>query len=435
MDELAADIYINTRNGVEDEPMVRPIVPVSSSGVDEGSQTKTTSGPWRIETLNSFGEIQNNAYRWQELETSCTDPQTPFQSFAWCSSWCDVYARTRPGTVEPQVFLIFKGDILVALLPLMVETHMGARVLTVLGEPHSQIANILVRDGYDCSDGLNLCLQQVALVAHADVIAIGPIPQDSVLLTAMHGDALSADPAEYLSLHDRLKDDAPTDLLASMSKNRRKDFNRKRRLLEARGKVTFDVINASDPAFSDTVQRALDLKRDWLKRENIFSLGLTRDGVDEFLAQLPRTATGFQAELEILKLNDDVVAITINLVGKGLRHCYLTAYDMAYFECSPGTQILVSSLLNAAQNGETAYSFLGYPTPFKAMWTNDTIGLLRYQQALTVKGKVWLYAWTRGLRPFAKKLVSALRAGSPLPILGQLGALTTKLLSTLGRKR
>ena len=413
----------------------------TSPGVEDTSrndkapemQPSAISGEWHIETLKSLADIRRNAFRWIELEEQSEDPQAVFQSFAWCEAWAEVYCKTSDNAYEPRIFFISRADTLIAILPMMVETHMGARVLTLFGEPHSQIANVLTRRNSDTSDGLKLCMAQAALLAGADVMALGPIPEGSPLLTASDPQHQSADPAENITLCQWPNDETVETYLKSQSRNIRKNFKRRSRLIAEEGETRFQQFTPLDDEFKSFVKLALAWKRDWLKRSGAFSLGLSMSGVDSFLSGFSGRDTVFQPVLDVLYLNDQPISISINMVGHGIRHCYLSAYNHEFGDLSPGTLATHISIHNSIKSGETGYSFLGFPTPYKAVWSNKHIPLLRYHNALTLRGKIWLLVWIRNARPLAKRMLMFMRKAAQWPIVGNLLNEFLKLLSKRGR--
>ena len=396
------------------------------------NKSAMVSGEWRIETLKSLADIRRNAFRWIELEAHSNDPQAVFQGFAWCEAWAEVYCKAQSNSYEPRIFFISRGATLSAILPMMVETHMGARVLTLFGEPHSQIANVLTRPDIDATDGLKLCLAQAAMLAGADVMALGPIPDGSPLLDATNKQHLSADPADCLSICQWPDGQTVENHLMELSKNSRKNFNRKSRQIEEIGKVRFQRFTPLDREFKLIIQQAMDWKRDWLERSGTFSLGLSMTGVDEFLSAFSGRDTVFQPDVDVLFLNDEPISISINMTGNGMRHSYLSSHDHKFQELSPGTLATHISIHESISDKQEGYSFLGFPTSFKATWSNHYVPLWRYHYALSLRGKIWLQVWTRGLRPIAKRVLTYTRRAAQTPVLGKV---LNGLLNLLSKRR
>ncbi|MEE9376125.1 MAG: GNAT family N-acetyltransferase [Rhizobiaceae bacterium] len=385
------------------------------------------TGLWKIETLNSLADMRNHAHAWLALERECIDPLAAFQSYAWCKSWAAAFCGKKNGLPQPRIFFISRGETLVAILPMMVSTHMGAKVLTLFGEPHSQIANAITMAGVDCRDGLRLCIAQAAMLTDADVVALGPLPENTILTEALDTSLLSPDPADVMSMVTWPGIWQAEDYIAGLKKNRRKDYNRKLNRLKSHGTINFERFQAGSSEFKAAVRDALVLKREWLVHNGMVSAGLSSGGVDIFLQGIVPFEGGFEMEAEVLKSGNKTIAIGINLVGRNMRHCYLSTYSDAYSEVSPGTMLHQFSIQQSINDGMNCVNFLGYPTHFKTLWTTKKTPLFRYQDALSLRGKIWLQLWIGIIRPLVKSGLLALRKLTRLPIIGKL------LKSVLGK--
>lgn len=355
---------------------------------------------WHIDTISDIDTLRRNAWRWLELERESADPDAAFQSYAWCSAWAETWCGPD-GQAQLHLKLIYRGETLVALLPLMVQKSEGVRVLSILGRPHTQIANALVRSGHEYLDGIRLALAEAEFVTDTDVVQLGLITEGSPLANAFPSEDLSTDAASPISLLTWSGMKTGESYLESLSKNRRKDFNRKVRMLEEHGIVGFETIDASSYRFAETIRLALDWKRAWLSRNGMLSGGLSMPRVSEFLTNLSSWDATFTPEVDILSVGRDPVAFVINLTGNGCRHAWLSSYYEFYTPMSPGMLAHQMSIVAAIDAGLPSYSFLGHPTPFKNSMCNGAVTLLRREKALTARGTLWLGAWSNGLRPVA----------------------------------
>ena len=396
--------------------------------------SKSHDQSWRFKCLSDLSEIHLHAVHWRRLEKKCDNAYAAFQSYSWCESWVRTFCPSD-SNCSPRVWLISRGTKLVAILPLMKVTQNGLVTIALLGEPHSQISNILSLPDEDCVEGIRLCLAQCGRSDNADIIALGPIPDNSRLAKALDPKTVSKDPADYLSILTWEDSANGDDYMKGLSRNRRKDIGKKERRLEDMGDVSFTQHRASEENLSPLIDLALRWKHEWLARTGTISNGLSRDHVDRFLAQIDSSAEGFDLEMEALRLNGDAIALTINLVGKGVRHCYLTSYDNDLAVVSPGTLIHQRAILASLGEGKTAYNLLGFPSQFKAKWTNHTIDLIRCQIGLTLKGRLWISIWTNRLRPLAKRALIQLRDFTSIPVLGNvLSIIMGRVFKTPQRK-
>jgi CelD/BcsL family acetyltransferase involved in cellulose biosynthesis len=105
---------------------------VSSTGLLETSVLQDT---------RSFAALEEE---WQDLYGQ-SPAATPFQSWAWLYSWWESYGEDY----ELRLATLRCEDVLVGLLPLMLERRLGSRRLLFIGSGQSIYLDILVRKGWE----------------------------------------------------------------------------------------------------------------------------------------------------------------------------------------------------------------------------------------------------------------------------------------------
>ncbi len=393
----------------------------------------TSDGHFQLEWITEPTQIESHVDQWRDLESNCSNPFTAFQSYGWCRSWAQAYCASQNAPL-PRMLMIMRDGTLVAILPLMITNSRGIKTLTLFGEPHTQVANLMVRDGFDCNKHIKRALHARADQEQIDIIALGPIPAYSPLHEALKEEKLNEDPAQYFSIVKWSPNDTPSDYLLKLSKNRRKDFGKKLRRLETMGEVTFDRCYQENEAYTQLIKKALEWKRQWLVKTKTISVGLQRNGVEQFLSNIRDTPNGYRLEAEALRVDGEPIAITLNIIGKGMRSCYLTAYDDTFTSISPGTLVHQHAIQSSITDQIEAYNFLGFPTHFKKMWMTDEVPLLRYQNARSLRGKLWTTLWTNFARPLVKRAVNSTGGLSKIPIVGMFIDGCMKLLFKQGNK-
>lgn len=366
------------------------------------SKLTTENRFWRVEYRTGVQHIRDLEADWVTLEAQCDDPYACFQSYAWCHAWAEAWC-TDASNIQPCIYLIYKNDQLVALLPMMISHISGLKILSILGEPHTQTSCLLAQQGIDLSIGLDLLFETLKQ-ADADAITLNAVPHDSPLAGFLDNE-MTADPAEYMSITHRGDHATAQSYFKSLSRNRRRDFARKMRRLEDIGKLSHRTIPLHFDEFGVLARRAIEMKREWLKEKRSISSGLSWKDIDVFVENLARPDGGFIPEIQVLKIDDRPAAISINLVGHGMRSCYLSSYDLSLADASPGTVMHQLSIQQSIDEGLIGYNFLGHPTAFKTMWANSETPLLRYQHSLTRKGTIWIDLWANRIKPNTKRLL------------------------------
>ncbi len=370
------------------------------------------AAPVSIDILTTVDAIRAIADDWRALEAEPGNDWAIFQSYAWCESWVASHCTGVTGAPRPMVFTARDGaGRLLSVLPMMREWRGGVRCLSVLGEPHTQMADVLGVPGSSGKAGLRAILDTIATASGIDVVLAGPLPAPSRLAVALGDDNLTPDPAEHLSVFDCSRFKTREDYIASLSKQRRRDHRRKLAKLEDDGTVAFRRYNAGDDGFAPMLTEALRLKRDWLKATGTISIAFNHKRIDAFFDALARSEPGaLHPEVDVLSVGNRPISIALNMTGPNERACYLCAYDPAFHAASPGTLMHQHGIMDSIEDGRGTYSLLGYPTPFKAIWTDGTVPLVRYDRAVTLRGHAYLTAWRGFLRPKAKQMANGAKA-------------------------
>ncbi len=388
---------------------------------------------WRVQVLRSVDEIEPFEPHWLALERETSDPFAAFQSYSWCIAWAKAFCTGKGGAPQPHIFAVYRNEELVALLPMMSQTRAGVRVLSLFGEPHSQIAGALTHPGVDCGPGLRLCLVKARADRSLDAIALGPIPEGSQLSNALDETGLSSHHASHLSMIEWPGIWRADDYLAALSKNRRKDFNNKKRRLEKLGSVSFKRYDAGSPEFRKYAETAIVWKRNWLTRNGKVSAALSADGMIDFMIGLRSQTGGFIPEIEVLSANETPVAISINLVGREIRNCYLSGYDESFAHVSPGTLAHQYAIHQSIEDGMSAYSLLGHPTHFKNLWANKKPPLKQVLVPLNWRGRLWISGWRELAKPRIKSVMNRLSQMRFVPFLGPVAKHIINILPKIGR--
>jgi len=354
---------------------------------------------WQVKLSTGLDDMRELKADWLALEAQTGDPYACFQSYAWCSAWAQTWCADN-AHYTPYIFQIYHGDALVALLPMMISDVAGLRVLCFLGEPHTQTGTVLTKQFIDISQGLEIVMQQMR-AAPVDAIMLNAIPEGSPL--ALHlNDRLKPDPANFMAI---TSSDGHTDSQSyyrALSRNRKKDFCKKTKRLENMGKLVYSTVLAGRENFVDFARQAIEMKRLWLKCTHTLTSDLSWKDASTFVENLNQNSGTYRAEIQMLTLSGQPIAISINLVGQGMRSCYMSAYDLSLTEASPGTVIHQLSMQQSVDEGLLGYNFLGHQTYFKNLWTNQRVELLRFQQPLTLKGRLWLDLWANRIKPTVK---------------------------------
>lgn len=375
---------------------------LSPAVVEDGSD-------YVIQVLTQPDEIASIQQHWKHLEGRVHDRFTYFQSFHWCAGWIRQFAAQR-GT-DLRVVCVWKGQDLVLLWPGTISrTPLGGKVLSTLGEPHTQYANVLLAPDHDKIAIARKFGDILRDGVGADAVHFGLVPAGSALdfilkLNGLVQDSVANETALFnldsYSNWDEFFDSLP----ASQRKNRK----RRRTQLAKLGDVVVRDVWPGDPDFDRLTRLCMSWKRRWLSETGRFSRGFSVRGYDDFLAGIPGDRESLSgAVLFSLEVDGQPVAIEFGFIEKRHYYSYIGSFEWELRHLSPGKVAMEASkrwLMNA---GVSAYDLLGNQAEYKSSWSNCSVPLLSYRNATTLKGSLLALPWIGVVSPALKSAYAAM---------------------------
>ena len=346
--------------------------------------------PLRVELLSTGAELAALAPGWDDLVLAMPRP-SPFLLNAWLVEWWRHFGADGRLAVRTA----FRGDRLVAGLPLLVQRRLGLRMLEFVGGTKAALADVMVRP--EEGDSTAAVVAEAGDGLDHDFVNVFGLPADSRLTRA---------PAwRDLQLIERLE--APVLDLSDgwdaiyerkFSSKARQERSRRRRQLERLGSVEISVARKPDelgPAFDEAV-RLYALR--WRGRREGSGL-MTATGASFYRSALLRLADQDVPRVLTLRLDGRPVAANVYLRLSRTLYGLVMAFDPAFAHYSPGSEALYSALEAAAGEGVTRAELLGAATGHKQRFTDRVepiyqgIGLAR-----TVRGRLGAEALVTGIR-------------------------------------
>lgn len=358
-----------------------------------------------IRVATTPAEMDGLRDAWLALEALPQNDLTFFQSYSWCRSWVAAYANGKAGR-EPRIYTVWRGDRLAAVLPLMLGGTPGlVRHLRALGEPHTQYCNLVADPALLDTPAVNALSAALRESGNYDVAVFTAVPEGSQLsrvLGAFQSVSGYDNSASLLDLSGYASAEAYTQSLGKLQKRNR---NRRRNHLARRGELAFDVLWPGDAGFADLLQRAIEMKKVWLKQAGRYSVGLAAPGHDAFLASLDGDAAAREgACLSVLRVGGEPVAIELGFIHHKHYYAYLGGFDWSLREHSPGKVQMDMTVCWLIENGVATYDLLGSPDDYKRSWSNRPVALKAYAKAFSWRGALYAGAWLGSIRPAIKRL-------------------------------
>ncbi|HEX2773699.1 MAG TPA: GNAT family N-acetyltransferase, partial [Micromonosporaceae bacterium] len=285
---------------------------------------------------------------------------TAFQSYAWLESWWRSYGR--PGQLV--LVLVRRAGRLVAAAPLMRRHRFGIPVLTPLGVGISDFTDVLIDDSC-VREAAGHLAQELAGVRGWQAIDLPEVPDPSAtahLLDAWPRPTWTVPGSVCMELAARPMRELIATLPGATAHTRRK----KHRKIQAAGIETRTV---GQEFAREAVAALLRLHEEqWRGRGMNPEHGRARFATHMGRA-VPAMVERGQAHLVEYRLDSDVVAVELLLVGHRMLGAYLYGFRPDLRRRIDVTQLLLGTDLEIAQRlGRPVLSLLRGNEPYKRQW-------------------------------------------------------------------
>jgi CelD/BcsL family acetyltransferase involved in cellulose biosynthesis len=193
--------------------------------------------------------------------------------------------------------------------------------------------------------------------------------------------------------------------LASRSGKLRQEVRRKRRRVEERGEVSFEVVEGGDD-LPTALEQGFALEASGWKGEKGTAIRSSPE-TEGFYREVASWASerGF-LRLTFLRLGDRRVAFNYCLEAEGRHYVIKPGFDEQLRKLGPGTVLTSEMIARTFRLGLKSYEFLGSADDFKVRWATGIRDRLRTQLfATSVSGALDRVAQTRG-RAIARRALA-----------------------------
>lgn len=364
----------------------------------------------RLEIVDSDARLAEIGAQWNALWRR--GDGLIFQSHDWVAAWW----RTVPNRDSRQlrIGLIWRGEEVMAILPLAIQRRKGLRFLEWAANDCSDYADILI-DPRCPPAALDRLWRQLVAAGGFDLYFLNRLRPEAkfrAILNAPDGPRLSA--SHRTETCSQVAGDWTTGAqwFEAQSKKTRQNYRRGRKALEESGNVAFRLLPLDEPA-APVLKRLSELKRQWLAES-----GRVSPLFDEAAPALPALvevlAEAGVLRIFVLECEGKTIAISVNFVQHGTLMAFLTSYDPSFERGSPGMVLLMDYVQWSIDQGHKMVDFLCGEEPFKVRFATRSVTLTSVMGPRTLKGRVamLLDQTRRGLRS-ARDARRARRAASP----------------------
>ena len=312
-----------------------------------------------------------------------------FQGHDWISAWW----ATVPGRERRQlrIGLIWRGEDLVAIVPLAIQRRKGMRFLEWAANDCSDYADILL-DPRCVREALSRLWKKLVSEGGFDLYFLNRLRPNAVfraIIDGPDGPRLLANHRQEVCSQVAGDWQSGTQWFEAQSKKTRQNYRRGRRALEA-GNVVFRLLPSGEP-MAPVLARLAELKRKWLVH-NARESALFDEGSPALLALVQVLAAAGVLRIFVLEYDGAVIAISVNFVQRGTLMAFLTTYDPDFERGSPGMVLLMDYVQWSIDQGLSMVDFLCGEEPFKQKFATRSVTLTSVMGARTPKGMLAMLA-------------------------------------------
>jgi CelD/BcsL family acetyltransferase involved in cellulose biosynthesis len=359
-----------------------------------------------VHVLTTLAQMADQKNLWSGLDRRSSATLVWFQSFDWCYTWmCH-----NQHSCTPHVLMLVEHGKAVAILPLMLKiTPWRAKILLMLGDPHSQYGNLLTETGVLRQHQLKQFETVLAAQGQWDGLVLNHVPTGSALEHLM----ITARRMERLDNQSMVVDLATHESVESysksLSKNTFKNLRRRRKHLEDLGALSFKALRPTDSGFSAAIDNCVAMKQQWLQATGRIGSGLKDESFSEFLKNIGPPVEGKDGPLAfVLSIDKQVVAVELGFLQRGHYYSYMGAFDLALRQHAPGRLQIHETIGWLIEQGAQSMDLLANPTEYKRDVANLSIALSCFARSRTLLGALYVSFWAGWGKPKLKRAFSAI---------------------------
>lgn len=359
------------------------------------------------------------APEWNGLFERAGAPHQVFQSYGFVELWARIYSASaahehaagHPCDCELAIVTGRIGGRLVLVWPLVLQRKLWMRLLTALGDPVAQYADLLVDPSQKALPLMRAAFEHLTGQLTPDLVRLRRVRQDAAIAPLLHAIGTTGTAhaeAPFVTLGAASGSAGFEDRQSGKAKKNRRRLLRR---LEEQGQVTFERLSGSERA-AGLVEQALAAKRDWVVRRGLLAPALADERFDEVMrAAASRGADAAGCSVFSLSFDDRPVAIAVGFECKGRLMLHLISYVAEAEKLGAGVLNLESILRGAETRGLSAVDLLPPTADYKLQWADGAIPVADHALGLTMAGRIYTSVLDGFVKPLAKHRVDRLPLG------------------------
>ncbi|MFC5553732.1 GNAT family N-acetyltransferase [Methylobacterium iners] len=313
-----------------------------------------------------------------------------FQSHGWIEAWWRMVADRERRTLL--IVLAWRGDRLVAVLPLATCRRSGLRLLEWAAKDHTDYGDALIAG---TTDPLIIARmwRHVTAARGFDFVYLNrllPTAAARVLLSPAARSGLRSNHRIETSYRVTGPFASGDEWLQGHSKKTRQNYRRGQKFIAEQGALSFRLLPPDEPR-GPLLERLAELKRKWLAATGKVS-DLYDDGSQTLAALVDVLAEAGILRIFVLECDGTAIAIAVNFEQAGRMMAFVTAYDPAFERGSPGMVLMVDYIQWSIDRGLDMVDFLCGAEPFKQRFATSSVQMESATGMRTLPGAVAVLA-------------------------------------------
>jgi len=304
------------------------------------------------------------------------------QSFAYCKT-----AWRQKSRAKLHIYTLRRAGKLVMVWPMLETRKNGVRNLCALNSGATEYDSVLVDPDESAAELYAAAMNWIAKKGKADRLDVpfvneGSARQAALQTTKFHKRAhkLASPLLDFSAFADF------DSYWKSLKSSLRTGTSRRRRRLEELGAVEVKL-DTSGAERIEAIDWALAQKVEWMRRKKMENDFITRPAFRDFLVDYGNLKKP-EAHLCVMTMrhNGKLIACKIGMIDRVRFEGWITVYDPAFEQFSPGVLLLVDCFKWCVETGRL-YDFRIGDESYKMNWANGSANRISYKLALTMKGR------------------------------------------------
>jgi CelD/BcsL family acetyltransferase involved in cellulose biosynthesis len=326
------------------------------------------AGELQLDVREGSDAVASAKREWIDLSRRGGAP-TAFQSYEVAAACAAVHLRRGE---TPRILVGRREGRAIVLIPLVISTWLGARVVRFLGDPLIQYGDVLAAPDAGDDD-----------IAAAWACALS-VDAAAALLRRVRDDARCA---ANLASHQTVfaQETALVDLRQAprLSARNARELRRLHRRLAELG--TVDICFPGGAEAEVALQQALSLKRAWMQEHALASAVI---GDRDWEAALGRMLSAGALRVATLAVDGRLAAAELALSDGGCWYGFLGAFDPHFAKWGPGHVLTAECLSRARSEGLSCYDQLPPAQAYKREQATHMLGVRDYALPFSAQGRL-----------------------------------------------